>query len=129
MTFSGKKMSTFISEISQETVQAYHETEFRVFAKNSLTLKISIKSEALLALYKDNRSESCAFVTACNPFGELLSDEENSSLQKQLDEEIKFRGLNSIPGEGNHPIGDWPDSCRLLLGHLQRCTLCSDGIH
>ena len=111
-------MSIFISEISQGTVQAYHETEFRVFAEKSLTLKISIKSEALLALYKDNRSESCAFVTACNPIGELLSDEQNSNLQKQLEEEIKFRGLNFIPGEGKHPIGDWPAESSFLIFDL-----------
>lgn len=111
-------MSIFISEISQETVQAYYETEFRVFAEKSLTLKISIKSEALLAHYKDNRSESCAFVTACNPIGELLSDEQNSNLQKQLEEEIKFRGLTYIPGEGKHPVGDWPGESSFLIFDL-----------
>ena len=43
---------------------------------------------------------------------------ENSNLQKQLDEEIKFRGLNSIPGEGKHPIGDWPGESSFLIFDL-----------
>ena len=106
------------SLISLETVQAYRETEFRVFTENLLVLKISIKSEDLLALYKDKRSETCAFVTACNPIGELLNDEQNSNLQKQLEEEIKFRGLNFIPGEGKHPIGDWPAESSFLIFDL-----------
>jgi len=59
-------------------------------------------------LYKTHRSETCAFITACNPLGELLSAEQNSDLQKQLEEEIKFRGLAYIAGEGKHPVGDWP---------------------
>jgi hypothetical protein len=106
------------SLISLETVQAYRETEFRVFTENLLVLKISIKSEDLLALYKDTRSETCAFITACNPIGELLNDEQNSNLQKQLEEEIKFRGLNFIPGEGKHPIGNWPGEPSFLIFDL-----------
>jgi Protein of unknown function (DUF3293) len=118
MMFIGKTMSSFDSEISQETVQAYQETEFRVFAENSLVLKISIKSEDLLTLYKDHRSETCAFVTACNPIGDLLSEEKNFNLQKQLEEEIKFRGLNFIPGEGKHPIGSWQGEASFLIFDL-----------
>ena len=106
------------SLISLKTVQAYRETEFRVFAEKSLVLKISTKSEELLELYKVTRSETCAFVTACNPIGELLSEEQNFELQKQLEEEIKFRGLNSIPGEGKHPIGDWPGESSFLIFDL-----------
>ena len=118
MMFSGKTMSSFESEISKETIQAYQETAFLVFAENSLELKISIKSEALLDLYRVNNSETCAFVTACNPNGEMLSDEQNLILQKQLEDEIKIRGLNFIPGEGKHPISDWPGESSFLIFDL-----------
>lgn len=111
-------MSSLNSEISQETIQAYRETEFRVFTENSLTLKISQKSDELLTLYEVTRSETCAFVTACNPMGGLVSEEKNSELQKQLEEEIKFRGLTYIPGEGKHPVGDWPGESSFLIFDL-----------
>jgi hypothetical protein len=111
-------MSSLNSQISQETIQAYRETEFRVFAEKSLVLKISTKSEELLELYKVTRSETCAFETACNPIGDLLSEEQNFELQKQLEEEIKFRGLNYIPGEGKHPVGDWPGESSFLIFDL-----------
>jgi hypothetical protein len=108
----------FESLISSETIQAYHETEFRVFVSDVIVLKIAEKSDDLLALYKTHRSETCAFITACNPLGELLSAEQNSDLQKQLEEEIKFRGLAYIAGEGKHPVGDWPGEPSYLVFDL-----------
>lgn len=94
------------SLISPETIQAYRETEFRVFVEDLVVLKISEKNEELVDLLKSHRSEACAFVTAFNPLGELLSHEQNSDLQQRLEEEIQFRGLTYIAGEGKHPAGD-----------------------
>ena len=106
------------SVISPETIQAYRETEFRVFSEVSLVLKIFEKCEDLMSLYKTHQSETCAFITACNPLGELLSNEQNSDLQKQLEEEIQFRGLVLIAGEGKHPFGDWPGEPSYLVFDL-----------
>lgn len=106
------------SVISPETIQAYRETEFRVFSEASLVLKIFEKCEDLMSLYKMHQSETCAFITACNPLGELLSNEQNSDLQKQLEEEIQFRGLVLIAGEGKHPVGDWPGEPSYLVFDL-----------
>jgi hypothetical protein len=39
-------------------------------------------------------------------------------LQKQLEDEIKIRGLNFIPGEGKHPISDWPGESSFLIFDL-----------
>ena len=106
------------SLISPETIQAYRETEFRVFVDDVVVLKISEKNEELVALFKCHRSEACAFVTAFNPLGELLSHEQNLDLQKRLEEEIQFRGLTYIAGEGKHPVGDWPGEPSYLVFDL-----------
>ena len=106
------------SLISPETIRAYRETEFRVFVEDVVVLKISEKNEELVALFKYHRSEACAFVTAFNPLGELLSHEQNSDLQKRLEEEIQFRGLTYIAGEGKHPVGDWPGEPSYLVFDL-----------
>lgn len=106
------------SVISSETIQAYRETEFRVFSEASFVLKIFEKCEDLMGLYKKHRSETSAFITACNPLGGLLSNEKNSDLQKQLEEEIQFRGLTCIAGEGKHPVGDWPGEPSYLVFDL-----------
>ena len=104
--------------IPPETIQAYRETEFRVFVEDVMVLKISEKSEELVDLLKSHRSEACAFVTAFNPLGELLSHEQNSDLQERLEEEIQFRGLTYIAGEGKHPLGDWPGEPSYLVFDL-----------
>ena len=106
------------SVISPETIQAYRETEFRVFSEASLVLKISEKCEDLMGLYKTHRSETCAFITACNPLGELFGNEQNFDFQKRLEEEIQFRGLTYIAGEGKHPVGDWPGEPSYLVFDL-----------
>ena len=106
------------STISPETIQAYKETEFRVFTTNTLVLKISEANSELINLYKSTGSENCTFVTACNPFGELVSESRNLDLQRQLEEELKFRGRAYIAGEGKHPIGNWPGEPSFLIFDL-----------
>ena len=113
MTIRGEQWisecSVLVSEplIPKVKIQAYRETEFRVFSDAPLTLRIAERNEALLGLYKDHRSDSCAFITACNPLGQLYDAAENARLQDQLANELKFRSLNFIAGEGKHPVGDW----------------------
>ena len=103
------------SLIPPDTIQAYRETEFLVFSDTPVTLRIADQSEGLLDLYKANRSDSCAFVTACNPFGQLFDEFENTRLQDQLAYELRFRSLNFIDGEGKHPVGDWPGEPSFLI--------------
>lgn len=103
------------SSISPETIKAYRETEFRVFVEDVVVLKISEKNQELVDLFRTYRSEACAFVTAFNPLGELLSHEQNAALQKQLEEAIQFRGLTHIAGEGKHPTGEWPAEPSFLV--------------
>jgi hypothetical protein len=103
------------SLISPETIQAYRETEFRVDSDTPLTLRIAEPNDGLFGLFKANRSDTCAFVTACNPLGQLLGESENAHLQDQLAHELRFRSLSFIPGEGKHPVGDWPGEPSFLI--------------
>ena len=79
---------TIESLISTETVQAYRETEFRFFSDTSSILRIAEQNEGVLDLYKAIHSNTCAFVTACNPLGRLFNDAENTRLQSQLADEL-----------------------------------------
>jgi hypothetical protein len=103
------------SSIAPETIQAYRETDYRVFSDIPVTLRIAERNEALLGLYKTNRCDSGAFVTACNPLGQQFSEAENTRLQDQLEHELGFRSLNFIAGEGKHPVGDWPGEPSFLV--------------
>lgn len=80
-----------------------------------MTLRIAEPNDGLFGLFKANRSDTCAFVTACNPLGQLLGESENAHLQDQLAHELRFRSLIFIPGEGKHPVGDRPGEPSFLI--------------
>ena len=105
------------SVIPLETIRAYSETEFHVDARPPFTLRVGEYCEHLISLYKQFRAESCAYVTACNPRGETISDEENFWLQSELANELDQRSLKCFDGVGKHPDGDWPgEQSFLVLG-------------
>ena len=66
-----------------------------------MVLKISEKSDDLLALYKMHRNETCAFIIACNPLGELLIAKKNSDWQKQLEEKSISGDLRTLLAMAN----------------------------
>ena len=80
-----------------------------------LTLRIAEPNYGLLGLFKANRSDTCAFVTACNPLGQLFGEAENAQLQDQLAHDLRFKSLSFITGEGKHPVGAWPGEPSFLV--------------
>jgi hypothetical protein len=105
------------SEIQPETIQAYRETEYRVTGEPSLVLRIGEYNESLSRLYKSNKLDSCAFITACNPCSKSLSDAANVDRHVELGRDLQRRGLKFFQGEGKHPVGDWPgEASYLILG-------------
>jgi hypothetical protein len=105
------------SEIQPETIQAYHETEYRVTGESSVVLRIGEYNEPLSRLYISNKVDSCAFITACNPYSKSLSAAANADRHNELGRELQRRGLKYFQGEGKHPVGDWPgEASYLILG-------------
>ncbi|MDP1678785.1 MAG: DUF3293 domain-containing protein [Candidatus Nitrotoga sp.] len=103
------------SEISPETIQAYHETDYRVSGDQSLILRIGEYNESLFRLYKSNKLDSCAFITACNPRGKRLSDAVNAHRHDELGRELQRGGLKFFQGVGKHPVGNWPSEASYLI--------------
>ena len=95
------------SAISKELWQAYLETDFKVFAENSFTLKVGQYSSELNSIIKKSKYSSAAFITAYNPYSQELSDVENVARQEQLKIQIAKRGLTAIEGIGQHPSNQW----------------------
>lgn len=105
------------SVIQPETIQAYRETEYRITGEQSLVLRIAEHNEPLSRLYKSNKLDSCAFITACNPCSRCLSDTGNAHRHEELGRELQSRGLKFFQGEGKRPAGDWPaEMSYLILG-------------
>ncbi len=104
-----------MSLISLETVKAYRETNFNVFTSAPFTLKVDVASSKLPALYTLYSSTTCVFITACNPFSEVVSDEENVHLQSNFEKYLKDAKLSYVIGEGKHPSGDWEGESSFLV--------------
>jgi len=101
--------------IPPETIQAYRETDYRIDGEIPLVLRINEFNESLATLYKINRVNSCAYITACNPFGQNIGEPANTRLQDKLATELKSRGLIFFKGSGKHPVGDWPGEPSYLV--------------
>ena len=105
------------TQIDDATVKAYQETEYRIQGDAPFTLQIGVVSESLLIAHKSYRVDCSAFITACNPYSQKVSADENRVRQRQLANELARRGLIYLPGVGQHPLNRWPgEESFLVLG-------------
>jgi hypothetical protein len=89
-------------------VTAYRETEYQVTEGESFLLRVDEPCPSLLGLYRAKNVSCAAFITACNPFSQELTDAENAVRQTELAAELKHRSLSYLQGVGQHPSGNWP---------------------
>jgi hypothetical protein len=108
------------SKIDPATVQAYRETEYRVLGTVPAVLRVGVRCADLEVLHRAHQTTCSAFVTACNPLGQVVSDRSNARQQQALVEEISRRGLVAIPGIGVHPTGEWRGEPSYLVPGLSR---------
>lgn len=118
--------SAIPTAIDAATATAYRETRYCVLVDGLWTeadgtrpdpfdLVIDQPSTALKSLYAATRHTQCAFITACNPLSQVLSDEANDVRQARLREELTQRSLKFMPGIGQHPTNGWPGEPSFLV--------------
>jgi hypothetical protein len=103
------------SQLETHLISTYEATNFQVTAEPGFTLNVDAESEDLKLLYKHNRVNSAAFITARNPFGVILSNEENQARDNLLANELNLRSLKFIKGLGQDPLGQWPEEDSFLV--------------
>lgn len=105
------------SEIDRDLIQAYLETEYRVFGDRPLTLRAGEHCPALASLHARYGVRCSAFLTACNPYSVALDDAANAARQAELAHELVQHGLAYVDGIGLHSSGQWPgEASYLALG-------------
>ena len=123
---SGQRRPSFYTEgflfsasaISATTIQAYRETHYHVQDDPAYTLQVGQRGEELLAAHKRRKALCSAFLTACNPYSQLLPAEENAKRQHALARELNLRSLTFVDGLGKHPSGAWPGEASFLVFDL-----------
>ena len=109
-----------LSQIANETIQAYRDTEYRVEGDAPFVLRVGCVSQDLLRHYARLGLHSCAFITACNPYSTPLGEEENALRDRNLVLLLSARGYRSVVGVGQHPSNGWPGEKSWLVWGIAR---------
>mgnify|MGYP003611299734 CR=1 FL=1 len=99
----------------EEIHQAFIETNFIVFIskENSIILKVNQTAEELELQFPE--VQSWCFITAFNPFPEILEIEENQKRNKHLEHEIQNLDLEYLNGIGISADENWSEESFLIL--------------
>jgi len=103
------------TSISTTTVDAYLATDYKVNAAEPFVLNVGQPSTELAEWFQTNNEDQAAYITAWNPFGEKISDDENHVAEQKLITEIESRDLSYLKGESSDPSGLWPSEPSLLV--------------
>lgn len=100
-------------------MNAYLATTYRATAPSGaeVDLRPGCRSPELDAHLSVRGLAQWAFITACNPYSQVLTAEENRGRMAALSSELEELGFETWPGVGIGDGGDWePEESRLVLG-------------
>jgi len=96
------------SQLPAATRRAYRKARYRVFTEPPLTLRVGEPNARLARVHRQYGVTCSAFVTACNPRGEMGTDGENHARQQALAVNLDQKGHARLTGIGEDPAGEWP---------------------
>ena len=115
------------TKVAKDKLTAYLETHYFVRAPEPITMCIGVANDALAVAMKRHASQTCAFVTAYNPFGEAIAEPENRARHAAMLEDLGRIGSTYYEGAGGHPGNGWPDEESCLCFSLSFDQACELG--
>lgn len=98
-------------------IRAYREAKYVIGMDTPIILRIGQANRQLKNLLDAHKVATAAFITAFNPYSEVLNDEENQAAQNSLLMDIQKFGLKVVDGYGQDMAEEWPrESSVLALG-------------
>ncbi|MAS82184.1 MAG: hypothetical protein CMF45_05805 [Legionellales bacterium] len=103
--------------IPDELAAAYLKSIYRVYLDDEiLEMRINRKSLKLEALMQKLNVEHCVLVTAYNPLGKKISNEENEIRHQRLRDDI-YGNWKFLEGDGLDPTAIWkPEKSLFIVG-------------
>ena len=102
-------------------VKAYRNAHYFVHHGEEIyLLKVGEVNHALSDLLNSYGATSAAFLTACNPYSQVRSEEENQAAHQKLLSELTQAGIETIEGLGTDPHDDWDAEPSVLALGLSR---------
>lgn len=96
-----------MSDIDQHFIDSYRTAEYRVYGSLPMTLQIDVASPSLRSLHRLAGVAQSAFITASNPYSDIVEDSINHQQQQSLAADLSGIGLQYIDAEGVDPIEEW----------------------
>ena len=103
------------SKLAPDLIAAYKNTLFQAHVGDDvITLKVGERCEALGSLFTGHSVTSACYITAYNPFGRLLTPQENDERNNSLKAEVSLI-YPTDEGVGVDPKGEWEGEASLLV--------------
>ena len=96
-------------------IRAYREAKYVVGIDSPIVLRIGQVNRQLKILLQTRKVTTAAFITAFNPYSEVLNDDQNQAAQNSLLVNIQKMGLAVISGYGQDMAGEWPREASVLV--------------
>ena len=108
------------TQLPQALQDAYRAALYQVHADDGAihTLKVGQRSDWLAHQLKAKAAQGACFLTACNPWGELLSAADNAARMNALRQSLNNRGLHYNNGSGEDPNSQWPGEDSVLIWNM-----------
>lgn len=113
--------------LERNTLVAYLETRYEVWADSPFVLQIGNRSRELARLYRAVNCWCAAYISASNPRGQLAGADWNAAATRRLHRLLDRRGHAWLPGRGVDPRGEWPGESSVLVPGMRLLDAAAVG--
>ncbi len=103
--------------ISKELLVGYQATCYSIL-NPKIDIYLDRENVVFQSFLKDQHIESWCFITAWNPFSKALTLDENISLNKELEADLK--NYTVFPAEGKDTLGNWPPEISFFVANISK---------
>ncbi len=108
--------------------EVFQNTDYIVqLPDRPIIIRIGEYNPALYELLKVYQSRTWAFITACNPFSRLLSDQENSIRQSRLEKRLAAENYHFLNGCGQDREKKWQGEPSFFITDINWSSAVSLG--
>lgn len=120
------------SQLPPALQQAYRNALYQVDTTKSAvaqTLRVGERNDWLGQQLGRQSIQAACYLTACNPWGQILEPAENAARMRALRQELDSEGWQYLDGFGRDPLGQWPAEDSVLIWGMDAETARQWGRH
>ncbi len=103
------------TNIASEALEGYESTDYLIKSDPDILFKVGEPCEGITKLFARHGVDCGAFITAFNPQGNIVSDEQNQKNHELLTQEIQQRAIPFLTCIGSPASATWPPEIGFFL--------------